>query len=528
MADLNLSCPRKNSGIITSTLAWSGSVPHNMSPWSLQNGRPEALIYNDRISPDHCCVCIVWLRDEHGTTMIVEGLRSRSRCSHDEAFSFSFLRRGSTVYNYHTCTVSSGDDHHTTMTFSSCRFDGLDGWYLEVFFVRSGSCRCYVWIVWYRDEHHTNGDRHDGSHPRVLSVTLPVIIAWLQNKSQCWSLLYLFCMVLWWTPYHHDLWGTRSPKRLVAMSIVVIGLCGLVIHIHSRDTWWTLTPEVAVVMMAVVLCFLCSFTGRRPACAKYALCGPVTWTCERFSKTDGGWNGGISPGVFSVTVQVSVLYVIFFLERRCEEVPVMNIDIFALYGLVMNLTPPWSLRDGLQKLCLTWFFSSVLDGHCYICFAWCLDEDTTMIVVDRTLDAPSSWRKPSDFFTAYVSLCGFLMNTSHCDVSRTLVSIPPRSARYPLTNDNWHGGSHLRVSSVTEPVIVFVLRTAIFALCVHVMNTIPSTSLRRALVQASSLTLWDFLFARRVQWLSSFRLRCLVPWWTSFPPGYGEDCLHKG
>ena len=32
MADLDLSCPRKNPGIITSTLAWSGSVPHNMSP----------------------------------------------------------------------------------------------------------------------------------------------------------------------------------------------------------------------------------------------------------------------------------------------------------------------------------------------------------------------------------------------------------------------------------------------------------------------------------------------------------------
>ena len=32
MADLNLSYPRKNSGIIMSTLAWSGSVPHNMSP----------------------------------------------------------------------------------------------------------------------------------------------------------------------------------------------------------------------------------------------------------------------------------------------------------------------------------------------------------------------------------------------------------------------------------------------------------------------------------------------------------------
>ena len=32
MADLNLFCPRKNPGIIASTLTRSGSVPHNMSP----------------------------------------------------------------------------------------------------------------------------------------------------------------------------------------------------------------------------------------------------------------------------------------------------------------------------------------------------------------------------------------------------------------------------------------------------------------------------------------------------------------
>ena len=81
-----------------------------------------------------------------------------------------------------------------------------------------------------------------------------------------------------------------------------------------------------------------------------------------------------------------------------------------------------------------WFFSSVLDGHCYICSVWCLDEATTIIVADRTLFcALFSWRKPSDFFTACVSLCGFLINTSHCDISRTLVSILPRSARYQLT-----------------------------------------------------------------------------------------------
>ena len=73
MAALNLSCPRKNPGNITSTLTRSGFVPHNMSPRSLQNGRPEALIDKDRISPDHCYGCTVWFRDEHGTTTIVEG-----------------------------------------------------------------------------------------------------------------------------------------------------------------------------------------------------------------------------------------------------------------------------------------------------------------------------------------------------------------------------------------------------------------------------------------------------------------------
>ena len=32
-----------------------------------------------------------------------------------------------------------------------------------------------------------------------------------------------------------------------------------------------------------------------------------------------------------------------------EQVPVTNIAIFVLYGLVMNPTPPWSLRDALAQ-----------------------------------------------------------------------------------------------------------------------------------------------------------------------------------
>ena len=35
------------------------------------------------------------------------------------------------------------------------------------------------------NEHETNGDRHDGSHPPtcLLSVTLPVIVVCLQSRS---------------------------------------------------------------------------------------------------------------------------------------------------------------------------------------------------------------------------------------------------------------------------------------------------------------------------------------------------------
>ena len=251
VADLNLSCPRKIQG--SSRPHWHGLVPY------------------DTICHHDLCRTVgqrPWLTMIAILQIIVMSvlygfvMNTVPQWSLMVAFQkslstwwglFIFFLRGSTVYNHHTCAVSSGDDHH-----------------LEVFFVRFGSCRCYVWIVWYRDEHHTNGDRHDGSHPRVLSVTLPVIAAWLQSMSQCCTLLYLFCLVRWWTPYHHDHWGMRSPKRLVVMSIVVIGLCGLVIHIHSHDTWWTLTPEVSVVMIAVVLCYLLQLN--RPPSSMREIC----------------------------------------------------------------------------------------------------------------------------------------------------------------------------------------------------------------------------------------------------------------
>ena len=71
----------------------------------------------------------------------------------------------------------------------------------------------------------------------------------------------------------------------------------------------------------------------------------VNGTRERFSLNGGDWNIGISPGVFFVMVPVTVLYVNAIVERRCGQVQVMNIVVFAQYGLVMNPTPPWSLRD---------------------------------------------------------------------------------------------------------------------------------------------------------------------------------------
>ena len=63
------------------------------------------------------------LRDEHGTTMTVEGYVPEVAV-HMMGL-FFFLRRGS--IHYHTYTVSSGDDFHTTMIFSSCSLDGFDG-----------------------------------------------------------------------------------------------------------------------------------------------------------------------------------------------------------------------------------------------------------------------------------------------------------------------------------------------------------------------------------------------------------------
>ena len=156
--------------------------------------------------------------------------------------------------------------------------------------------------------------------------------------------------------------------------------------------------------MAVVLCFFVQLN--RPPSSMREICSVwsrdvniFTWTCERFSKTDGGWNGGISPGVFSVTVQVSVLYVIVILERRCEQVPVMNIEKFALYGLVMNLTPPWSLRDVASETLFDMIFlkcswRALLHLFCVV--SWWRYHHCSCI--SHSWCALFSWRKAIDFF----------------------------------------------------------------------------------------------------------------------------------
>ena len=67
------------------------------------------------------------------------GFRSRTRCSHDAAFSifFVFAKRFD-YYNYHTCIVSSGDDHHTTMYLLE-----LQSWW--TWWLISWDFLCEVW-----------------------------------------------------------------------------------------------------------------------------------------------------------------------------------------------------------------------------------------------------------------------------------------------------------------------------------------------------------------------------------------------
>ena len=53
-------------------------------------------------------------------------------------------------------------------------------------------------------------------------------------------------------------------------------------------------------------------------------------------------------------------------------------------------------------------------------------------------------------FLASDSLCGFLIHRSHRDISRNLVLYQQDLRGFPLTHDDWHGGSHPRVSSFSD------------------------------------------------------------------------------
>ena len=90
MADLNLSCPRKNPGIITSTLAWSGSVPQYVTMISAERSARGLDWQWSHFSRSLLCLyCMVsWWTRYHNDHW---WLRSRSRCSRDGAFSFFFF-----------------------------------------------------------------------------------------------------------------------------------------------------------------------------------------------------------------------------------------------------------------------------------------------------------------------------------------------------------------------------------------------------------------------------------------------------
>ena len=199
------------------------------------------------------------------------------------------------------------------------------------------------------NEHFTNGDRH-GSHPRAFfscNVASHRRLVAEQVPVMNIAIFVLYGLVMITMPP----WSLRevSPKSLVVMIIVVFGLCGLVKRIHSHDTWWSLTPK-SWLSWWPLFCVLCVAQQAVVWYARCMLC-VVPWCLDYhwdlWEVVVNRW--WLKQRQFSrclfCDVPVTVLYVIAILERRCEQVPVMNIDIFALYGLVMNPTPPWSLRD---------------------------------------------------------------------------------------------------------------------------------------------------------------------------------------
>ena len=283
----------------------------------------------------------------------------------------------------------------------------------------------------------------------------------------------------------------------------------------------------------------------------------VNGTRERFSSNGGEWNIGIFPGVFFVTVSVTVLYVIDLLVRRRVQVPVTNIDIFALYGLVMNPTPPWSLRDVasetlfdmiflkcswralLHLFCVVswWLYhhdSCRSHSWCFLfregvpaifyckCFTvWFLDtylppwhlKDSfpeVMLGMWHLLGVVVCAKGPSDDL-CYIRTVWFLWWTPHHH--------DPRGSRWQM------------MIGIVEAIHVpFQWRShssslcwAQFSLFCVFMWWTPHHH-----------NLWGRRSSKRLAWhreifcwSSSFRLRCLVPWWTPFHQDVKRIVAHK-
>ena len=195
----------------------------------------------------------------------------------------------------------------------------------------------------------------------------------------------------------------------------------------------------------------------------------------------------------------------------------------------MNPTPPWSLRDVASEtlfdmIILKCSWRALL--HLFCVGSWW--------VYHHDIDRSHSWcaffvKETQRRLLASVSLWGILLHRSHRDISRNLVPIPPRSERFPLTHDDWHGGSHPRVSSFSDGTShrLCVAHSYICSVCScdehHTIIIFGGGARSSFFVEMMRY----FLFVRRFQWSSPFRLRCLVPWWTPFHQDVKRIAAHK-
>ena len=154
--------------------------------------------------------------------------------------------------------------------------------------------------------------------------------------------------------------------------------------VWSRETYpqpWHLMvadAEVLVVMMAVVLCSLCSSTGSRLVCAIYALCGPVMF-------------------------RLSLGFV-----RGCRESMVIETEA------VLQVSFLW--RASHCSLCYRYFGATLWAGpsdeHWHICSVWSCDEPYTTMIFEGRCFRDFVWHDFSKVFLTGIAtfvLCGFLM-----------------------------------------------------------------------------------------------------------------------